>query len=153
VKIVEHLQTAELVKNCLELLASGVVTQVGKEIVTTIKDRFVGQPKAEQAIAQLASAPETSPEAARIVEVLLEAEIIKDDIYADRLQQLMVMLKNERSQQIGTDLTATESVEICENEQLIEGSSTGSQVIGAKIEAPSIKISGNTQTQKQTRDL
>jgi hypothetical protein len=137
----------------LELLASGAVTQVGKEIVTAIKDRFVGQPKAEQAIAQLEAAPETSLEAARTVEVLLEAEIIKDDIYADRLQQLMVMLRNERSQQIGTDLTATESVEICENEQLIEGSSTGSQVIGAKIEAPSIKISGNTQTQKQTRDL
>jgi hypothetical protein len=150
---VEYLQTAELVKHGLELLASGAVTQVGKEIVTAIKDRFVGQPKAEQAIAQLAAAPETSPEAARTIEVLLEAEIIKDDTYADRLQQLMVMLRNERSQQIGTDLTATKSVEICENEQLIEGSSTSSQVLGAKIEAPSIKISGNTQTQKQTRDL
>lgn len=143
----EHLQTAELVKHCLELLASGVVTQVGKEIVTTIKDRFVGQPKAKQAIAQLAAAPETSPEAARIVEVLLEAEIIKDDTYADRLQQLMAMLRNERSQSAATDLQATGSVEIEKIEQSISVAGGGQQVAAKNITAASIKIGGIKQQQ------
>jgi hypothetical protein len=143
---VEHLQTAELVKHCLELLANGVVTQVGKEIVTTIKDKFVGQPKAEQAIAQLEAAPETSPEAARTVEVLLEAEIIKDDTYADRLQQLMVMLRNERSQSAATDLQATGSVEIEKIEQSISGGG-GKQVAAKNITAANIKIGGINQQQ------
>jgi hypothetical protein len=147
VTIVEHLQTAELVKHCLELLASGVVTQVGKEIVTTIKDRFVGQPKAEQAIAQLAAAPETSPEAARTIEVLLEAEIIKDDIYADRLQQLMVMLRNERSQSAATDLQATGSVEIEQIEQSISAGGGGKQDAAKNITAASIKIGSINQQQ------
>ncbi len=143
----EHLQTAELVKHCLELLASGVVTQVGKEIVTTIKDRFVGQPKAKQAIAQLAAAPETSPEAARIVEVLLEAEIIKDDTYADRLQELMVMLRNERSQSAATDLQATGSVEIEKIEQSISAAVGGQQDAAKNITAASIKIGSINQQQ------
>jgi hypothetical protein len=144
---VEYLQTAELVKHGLELLASGAVTQVGKEIVTAIKDRFVGQPKAEQAIAQLEAAPETSPEAARTVEVLLEAEIIKDDTYADRLQQLMVMLRNERSQSAAIDLQATGSVEIEQIEQSISAGGGGQQAAAKNITAASIKIGGINQQQ------
>ncbi len=153
----EQNQALELVKYFCGLLADGFGSQAGKELFTEIKDRFVGKKKAEEAIAQLEAAPnnalENLPEAVKTLEILLGAEIINDDRFADKLQQLMVTLENERSQEIGTDLTATESVEICENEQSIEGFSTGSQVLGKQIEAPSIKISGNTQTQKQTRDF
>jgi hypothetical protein len=145
--IVEHMQTADLVKHGLELLASGAVTQVGKELVTVIKEKFIGQPKAEQAISQLEAAPDNSPEAARTLEILLEAEIIKDDIYADRLQQLMLMLRNERSQLAGTDLQATGSVEIDQIEQSISGVTGGQQVTAKNITAETIKIGGINQQQ------
>jgi hypothetical protein len=141
------MQTADLVKHCLELLASGVVTQVGKEIVTTIKEKFVGQPEAEQAIAQLEAEPDNSPDAARTLEVLLEAEIVKDDIYADRLKQLMVMLRNERSQSAATDLQATGSIEIDRIEQSISNVTGGKQDAAKNITAQSIKIGGINQQQ------
>jgi hypothetical protein len=153
VTTVEHNQITEMVKHFLELLTSGFVTQAGRELFTAINKRLEGQPKAEKAISQLQAAPENSPNAVRTLEALLEAEIIRDDIYAARLQQLMETLENERSQKIGTELTATESVDICNNKQSLEGSSTGSQVLGSKIETPNIKISGSTQSQKKVRGL
>lgn len=141
------MQTADLVKHCLELLASGVVTQMGKEIVTTIKEKFVGQPEAEQAIAQLEAEPDNSPDAARTLEVLLEAEIVKDDIYANRLQQLIVMLRNDRSQSAAMDLHATGSIEIDQIEQSISNVTGGKQDAAKNITAQSIKIGGIKQQQ------
>lgn len=137
----------ELVKTVLGLLGGGVVSQAGKELVTTIKERFVGQPKAEGAIAKLAAAPDSSPDAVKILEVLLEAEIIKDDRYAERLQQLMGTIKNERLQSAATDLQATGSVEIESIEQSIAHSAGGQQVAAKNITAQDIKIGGINQQQ------
>jgi hypothetical protein len=145
--IVEHIPVAEIVKSVLVLLGGGFMSQAGKELLTTIKERFVGQPKAEQAISKLEAAPENSPDAVRILEVLLEAEIIKDDIYADRLQRLMAMMKNERSQSAATDLQATGFVEIEQIEQSIASASGGQQVAAKNITAQSLKISGINQQQ------
>jgi hypothetical protein len=147
VSIVEHIQVAELVKTVLGLLAGGVVSQAGKELVTTIKERFVGQPKAESAIAKLETAPTNSPEAVKILEVLLEAEIIKDDRYAERLQQLMAMMKNERLQSAATDLQATGSVEIESIDQSISTPAGGQQVAAKNITAQDIKIGKINQQQ------
>jgi hypothetical protein len=149
VTIVEHIPVAEIVKAVLGLLAGGFVSQAGKELLTTIKERFVGQPKAEQAIAKLEAAPENSPEAVKILEVLLEAEIIKDDTYAERLQQLMAMLKNDRSQSAATDLQTTGSVEIEQIEQSISAATGGQQVAAKNITAESIKIGRINQQQNQ----
>jgi hypothetical protein len=141
-------QAADIIKFLLEGLASGVMRQAGKELFDTVKERFVGQPKAEQAIAQLAASAGTAPEAVRTLEILLEAEIIKDDNYADRLRQLMVLIKQENLQEAAIDLHATESVEIGKIEQSFENA-TGKQVAGKNMTAQSIKIDGITQTQKQ----
>ena len=138
---------AELVKTVPGLLDGGVVSQAGKELLTTIKERFVGQPKAEGAIAKLEAAPINSPEAVKILEVLLEAEIIKDDRYAERLQQLMGTIKNERSQSAATDLQATGSVEIETIEQSIGHPAGGQQVAAQNITAQDIKIGGINQQQ------
>ncbi len=145
--IVEHIQVAELVKTVLGLLAGGVMSQAGKELVTAIKERFVGQPKAESAIAKLAADPDNAPEAVKILEVLLEAEIIKDDRYAERLQQLMGTIKNERSQSAATDLQATGSVEIETIEQSIASAAGGQQDAAKNITAQDIKIGGINQQQ------
>jgi phosphate starvation-inducible protein PhoH len=144
---VEDMQAAEIVKTALELLAGGFMSQAGKELLTTIQERFVGQIKAEGAIAKLEAAPESSPEAVKILEVLLEAEIIKDDSYAERLQQLMGMIKDERLQSAATDLQATGFVEIDKIDQSISISIGGQQVAAKNITAQDIKIGVITQQQ------
>jgi hypothetical protein len=53
-------------------LTTGFVTQAGRELFTEIKNRFVGQEKAEKAIAKLEAEPDNSLDAARTLEVLLE---------------------------------------------------------------------------------
>jgi hypothetical protein len=141
---VEHNQVNDIVKHSMELLTNGFMTQAGKELLTAIIKQFDGQPTAKQAIAELQAKPTNSPNAARTLEVLLEAEIIKDN----ELQELIRKLLSEGSQKMGVDLTAMESVEICDNQQSIEGFPNGSQVLGEKIKAPNIKISNNTQSQK-----
>jgi hypothetical protein len=138
---------AELVTTVLGLLGGGVISQAGKELVTAIKERFVGQPKAESAIAKLEVAPTSLPEAVKILEVLLEAEIIKDDRYAERLQQLMAMMKNERLQSAATDLQATGTVEIESIEQSISSPAGGQQIADKNITAQDIKIGGINQQQ------
>lgn len=141
------MQADEIVKTALELLAGGFMSQAGKELLTTIKERFVGQPKAEGAIAKLETASASSPEAVKILEVLIEAEIIKDDRYAERLQQLMGMIKDERLQSAAIDLQATGSVEIDQIEQSIASTAGGQQVAAKNITAQDIKIGGINQQQ------
>jgi hypothetical protein len=152
-KNMDYYQATDVVKFLMEGLASGVMHQAGKELFDTVKERFVGQPKAEQAIEQLEASQGNAPEAIRTLEVLLEAEIIKDDNYADRLRKLTAAVRNESGQEAAIDLHTTESVEIGKIEQSMEDS-IGKQVAGKNITGKSIKIDGITQTQKQLdRDL
>jgi hypothetical protein len=141
-------QAVEIVKFVAESFASGAMSQAGKELLTIVKDRFIGQNKAELAISQLETTPHNTLEAVKILEVLLEAEIIKDDFYADRLRQLMGTIMNERSQEAAIDLNTTESVEVGKIEQSIQGNSAVGQVAAKNITAKSIKIGDITQTKE-----